>query len=344
MNKIGIDIGTSKIKAVEISEQAGLPRLVSFDISNFPQIPFFSESSSDIGQLKNFLKDYIFSQKFTTNNIIFSIPESKVFTKIIEIPNIFGKELLESVKWEAQQYFPDSLDDLSIHYQVLPSQKPVNSKEQKREVFLVAVSKSMVERFVSFFDQIGASVRGIEPASMSICRMLKSDQGSAVSLALNIGSDSSDIIISQDDIIRFTRTISTGTGALCRVIAQEIGIDEKRAESYLESYGLDETKLEGKIAKALLPIYEIILTEVKRSIAFYESKKQEDKIGRIVLCGGGAVIPGSLSYLASQSGIEAEVSNPWRNFDLGNYSSRINDLDTLGPLFTTACGLALKPI
>ncbi|PIS23052.1 hypothetical protein COT49_02155 [candidate division WWE3 bacterium CG08_land_8_20_14_0_20_40_13] len=343
MNRIGLDMGSSKVKAVEITEQVGLPKLVSYDISNIPPVSLYSESPADMAELSHFLKDYLFSPKFTTTNVVVSIPESRVFTKIVEIPDLSGKELSESIKWEAQQYFPDSIDDLSIHYQTLPrSEADKDTIKNKKEVLLVAVSKSMIAKYADLLEQIGVNICGMEPESMSVCRAVQNVGNVPVSLAINIGSDSSDIVIIENDVIRFTRTVSTGTSALFRAISQGIDLDEKKAESYLASYGLDPSKLEGKIAKAVSPVFDIVLSEVKRSIAFFESRKGGEKVGRIVLCGGGAIIPGSLSYITEQIGIEAEMANPWRHLDMGNFLPKKDDLDILGPLFVTAVGLALK--
>jgi len=345
MNRIGLDLGSNQIKAVEVLEQTGLLKLVSYDISEMPPFSISSQNKSDRTELTNFLKEYLFSSKFSSTNIVLCIPESQVFTKIIETPLLSDNEIKESVRWEAQQYFPDSIDNLSIHYQVLPKSKLLDGAldKNKREVFLVAVSKSLIDSYMEIFEQIGVTVYGIEPESMSICRGVQNVGVIPITMAINIGAESTDIIVVDGDVIRFTRTVATGVDALGRAISQDIGIDEKKSKSYLESYGLDETKLDGKIANSIKPIFDIILNEIRRSITFFESRKKDQKIERIVICGGGALIPGLISYLTSLLGVECEIANPWRNLDTSLVSKKDN-LDILGPLFTTAVGLALKKI
>ncbi|MBU1104613.1 type IV pilus assembly protein PilM [Candidatus Parcubacteria bacterium] len=343
MNKLGLDIGSSKIKCVEITASVSPPKLVSYDISNLPAISLYSDSKADRSEFIDFIKEYIFSSKFSTNNIVVGLPESKVFTKIIEVPNLSEKELAESIKWEAQQYFPDSIENLSLQYQQLPrsSQSPEGEKN-KTEVLLVAVNKALIEKYVGIFEKAGCEVQGIEPESMAIARAIQNAPNTPVSLALNIGADTSDLIISESGIIRFTRSVSSGMEAFTRAISQEIGIDLRQAESYLTSYGLDEGKLEGKIAKIIRPVVDMVVTEVKRSVVYFESRKQGRKVERIVLCGGGATMPGILQYIVSAVGIEVEMADPWKHLAIDSQKFSESDLNIFGPFFTTAVGLALK--
>jgi len=345
MNKLGLDIGSSKIKCIEITTSVSPPKLVNYDISNLPAISLYSDSKADKSEFTDFIKEYIFGSKFSTNNVVIGLPESKVFTRIIELPNLSEKELAESIKWEAQQYFPDSIDNLSLQYQQLPrSNNQSDGEKNKIEVLLVAVNKALVEKYVSIFEKAGCNVLGIEPESMAIARATQNAPETPVSLALNIGAETSDLIISESNVIRFTRSVSSGMDAFARAISQDIGIDLKQAESYLTSYGLDETKLEGKIAKIIRPVVDMVVTEVKRSVVYFESRKQGRKVERIVLCGGGATMPGILPYIVSSVGIEVEMANPWRQLACDNPKFNTADLNLFGPFFTTSVGLALKGI
>ena len=180
---------------------------------------------------------------------------------------------------------------------------------------------------------------------MAIARTIANASGSNITtMAVNIGIDTTDIIISQSGFIRFTRSIPTGTLAMGRAIARDVGLEENQAKSYLESYGLDESKLDGRVKGAIDPVFNSILSELRRSISYYQDRKKGKKISRVVLCGEGARIPQSLTRMAGDLDVEVQLSNPWEKMKIENPKIDKDTLMELGSIFTTAVGLAIKEV
>lgn len=120
---------------------------------------------------------------------------------------------------------------------------------------------------------------------------------------------------------------------------QSLGFQQAQAEEYKKAYGLDKSKLEGKIVEAVRPVMDTIMTEMKRAVAFYQEKYKQDRVEAIILNGGTAKIPGMVVYVAESMGIETQLANPWAGVEM---DKRFAVLGNEGPTFCVAVGLALR--
>ncbi len=121
-----------------------------------------------------------------------------------------------------------------------------------------------------------------------------------------------------------------------------MGFELSQAEEYKRTYGFEENILEGKILSAIRPIFDTVIEEIKKSLNFYQNKYPEDSIKVISLCGGTAKLPGLVVYLTQNLGIETQIGNPW--LTVGKDPNVFPMLDTEGPVFAIAVGLAMKEI
>ncbi|MFH1566233.1 MAG: type IV pilus assembly protein PilM [bacterium] len=343
MNVIGLDIGTSLIKGIEVKKEKGVSELLNYSFSPAFKESFLSESIEDSDKLAERLRKFISDSSFSSTNVVASFPETHVFTRVIEIPKMSKKDLQKAVFWEAEQYLPLSIDDVTLNFQILPKDEE-SEKVNKTEVLLVAVPKSLVNRFIKIFTKAGLNPVGLEPESMAIARSIYYNESSyPVTLIVNIGSDVTNLSILVEDYIRFTRSIATGGSSLSRAISQELNLEEKQAQEYLKNYGLDESKMDGKIKASIEPIFNVILNEIRKSIAYYETRKNPRRVKRIVLCGGTSSIPGVLVYAAQYLNLEVQKADPWKKLVTGEkYNEK--ELDELGPMFAAGVGLVLKEI
>jgi type IV pilus assembly protein PilM len=131
-------------------------------------------------------------------------------------------------------------------------------------------------------------------------------------LVLSIGATSTSLAIVQNGNIQFTYATPTGGVAISRAIASSFGFSFEQAEAYKKTYGLSEQNFGGKIAQSVQPILSLILSEVKKALAFYQEKQKDTPIAQIVLSGGSAKLPGLATYLTSAVGVETVIANPWK--------------------------------
>lgn len=339
MNFFGLDIGSDSIKVVQLTKDGSGFKLVSCGLSPAPLKGLTSESDVDMEILAEAIKKIIREAKISTNNVAVALSETQVYTRVIETPPLSSDELSSAIRWEAEQYIPLPLSDVRLDYQIL---SPVKDKkaDARMEVLLVAAPNRVIEKYLKVLKLAGLNPVLLETEIISVCRSLI-PANSGTTMLVDMGSSTTELAIAKEGILFFTRSIATGGNALARAVSTDLGLEIAQAEEYKRSYGLDETKLSGKVMGALKPILDMIIMELKRGISYYEKEKNET-VSRVVLVGGSARLPGLVSYLANVIGVEVEVGNPWANVAMSQKEK--DELSGESSLFATAVGLAMKSL
>jgi type IV pilus assembly protein PilM len=336
----GLDVGTSSIKAVQVKREGIVSKLVTAGYIVAPIKKVLSESAVDQESIASAISKLISSLKISTSNVVSALPESQIFTRVIEMPILNDRELASAIKWEAEQYIPVPLTEVNLAWQVLS--RPVKVEAgAKMEVLLIAAPKVLVEKHVKILKMAGLNPVGLETEVVAAVRALV-DKASPTTVVISIGAYTTDICIARMGILSSTRSIATGGEALTKAIAEDLGFDQAQAEEYKKTYGLLENELEGKIMATIKPVFEVIVGEIKKAILAYESKKSGDQVKRVILSGGGGKLPGAIEYLVSEFGLEVQLGDPWFFLEKGPYISK--QLLEDRPLFAIATGLALRKI
>lgn len=341
MNFIGLHITKQTIYAVELAAQKrGQKRLVNFLKAPSPPYSLESEVALDLDSFAQDLGLLLKEGGFSTKNVFAALPESQVFTRVISMPKMSEKELKEAMKWEAGQYIPLPLEEVTFDYQVISDHR----KKDKLDVLLVAAPLTLTRKFLKIVEKAGLRMVGVETESVAIARSLVgAEKDSLTSAIVLIGDGATDIFIVDRGSIVFTRSITTGGEAMVRLVSQELGIEPERAAEYLKSYGLEESAFEGRVKKALKPVFDVILSEIKRSLAYYATHIKGNGVERLILAGANAKVPGVLVFLASAVSLEVLLADPWDTIEIpGKFNQE--ELEDLGPEFAVAVGLALKEI
>jgi type IV pilus assembly protein PilM len=341
MDFIGLHITKRNIYAVELAAaKRGRKRLVNFIKAPSPPYSLESEVELDLDSFAKELGSILREGDFSTKNVFVALPESQVFTRVISMPKMSDKELKEAMKWEAGQYIPIPLDEVTFDYQVISDHREHN----KLDVLLVAAPLTLTKKFLKIVKKAGLRMVGVETESVAVARSLVgSDSTAPTSAIVLIGDGATDIFIVDRGSIIFTRSITTGGDAMVRVVSQELGIEPERAAEYLKSYGLEESAFEGRVKAALKPVFDVVLSEIKRSLAYYVTHIKGNNIERLILAGAHAKVPGVLVFLASAVNLEVLLADPWDRVEVSGKFSQ-EELEDVAPEFAVAVGLALKEI
>lgn len=339
MNTIaGLDIGSHSIKLIELAREGNQVAITAAGSVPTPQKTTASNSQGDLEATAVSVKQLIKDTGTKTRNINIALPESKVFTRVIEVPQLSARELSSAIKWEAEQYIPLPLDQVNVDFTVLrDSNKTGNNK---MEVLLVAAPKALIDKYLSIMEMAELTVVGAETEIIATSRAVgRSIPNVKTVMVVSMGAQTTDIAILQSGTLMFTRSVSAGGDALTRAIAQSLDFNLTQAEEYKRAYGLQKDKLEGKITTATKPIMDTIVNEIKRAFAFYEEKYKQEHVDTILLSGGTSRLPGMIIYLTDALGLEVQLVNPWIGIAK---DARFNVLNSEGPNFCVAVGLALR--
>ncbi len=335
----GLDIGSFSLKVIQCQKKDNKFYLQHWGEVKTPAPVDEMEKKARI-TLGETIKRLISDAKINSQEVMVALSESKVFSRVIQLPVLSESELASAIQFEAEQYIPLPLDQVEIEYLIL-SEPPKNEPGARMDILLIAAQKTAIDNLLNILDSIGLIPKAMETEILAINRCLSVYPD--VSLIINIGKDSSSLAIIKGQNLKFVYTFPTGGDALTRSIAQVLSLDINQAEEYKRAYGLEENVLEGKVAKAMLPSFNMIVQQIQKTINFYFQKtKGVEAIKRLILTGGTAEMPGLAQYLTKVLGIETVLGDPFINFVKDkNFPQH---LIKVGARFSTAVGLAIRDL
>ncbi len=311
-NKVfGLDIGTTTMKAVWLDKASQGYTLNSVYTMPTPARGMLSESPLDQEEVAQKITKILEEAHIESRLVNLSLPESQVFTRIIEMPALSDKELSSAIYWEAEQYIPVPLNSITLDYKVL-HRPTTTDPETKMSVLLVGAPTMLIDKYERVFSLAGIAIATLETEILSIVRSTVTAENTPPVLIVNIGAMGTSLAIVRNNLLTFVYSASTGGIALTRSIAADFGFSFQQAEEYKKTYGLTQGDFGGKIGRATAPVLAAIITEVKKALAFYTEKFPTEPIQQIILSGGTAKLPGLIPFFTSTVGIATVTANPWK--------------------------------
>ena len=338
MSILGLDIGSHNVKLIELAQDKNGVTLLA--AGSMPTPPKSVSSNLEIDQqaLAHLVRELVKGTGAKATDVNISLPEAQVFTRVIEMPALSNRELISAIKWESEQYIPLPLDQVNMDFSILSEGK--DSTNGKMKILLVAAPKALTDRYMQIMELAELNPISAETEIIALSRSLVRSAPTVPGvMLLSFGAQTTDIAILRKGILTFTRSMSAGGDAITRAIAESLDFTVLQGEAYKKTYGLEKNILEGKIVAVIRPVMESIVGEIKRAIGFFEEQYKNEHIGVILLTGGNAKLPGLIPYLAEATGIEVQQGNPWAGI---RKDPRFAVLNTEGPLFAVAIGLALR--
>lgn len=266
--------------------------------------------------------------KITAERVIASLPESRIFTRIIDLPNLKDKDLKEAIDYEVQQSIPVSPDDLYVDWQIIAEDPKTIT------IFLAAAPKSIVNSYVQLFDILKLEPLAIEMSLAADARAMVSNKEKVEPvIILDIGDQSSNVAIF-DDNLRITGSHPIGGGTIKNVLIEKLGLTPQNAYRRIRE-GIKTDNPETKVIKDEI---DKIITEVNKTTQYFKEKSGYDKQMEIILCGGLGFMPGLTDFL-KENGYESKVGNPWVNISI--YPIKPVPKEEV-PGYATAIGLCLR--
>jgi len=333
MPALAIDIGTYTIKAIhaDSGKKPRVHRVIEVFNPTGSAVPLDDAVQE---KFKSTLKAVIEDNNFTTSDVRLALPETVVSTKVIEVLPLTDSELASAIGWQAERHIPIPPEELSLEYQVL--YRPGKDEKKPMKVLLVGVRKSIIERYVSVFHQIGVEPTVVETQILSVIRALQIGPEDPPTLLVHFGASSLIMAIVDRQELKFVVNQMIGSQILTKTLEKTVNIDANQAEQYKRTYGLDPAQFEGKIRLALLPQINELVTQIKKAVQFYSSQATQNNVKRIVLSGGACLLPGFVQYVTEQLSLEVLVSSPFSATE-GNIPENINH-----PGMTVCVGLLMR--
>lgn len=370
LSYLGVDLGNAGIKIVELKNENGRPRLVTYGFVDMSTevINYSTDAMEDmVAQLIN----QICAQAGTgTKKTISSLPSFSVFSSVISLPEMKKNELDQAIMWEAKKFLPLPIEEMSLDWKIIDRQEvkkngsnhdnknttgPFGDKQPEKnksedpltnskihlKILLTASPKKNVNRYVNIFKKAGLDLIGLETESFALERSLIGFEESPT-MVVDIGAITSDLTIIEKGIPVLNRSVDSGGMAITQTVARSLNITLKRAEQFKRDIGFSNTGAQS-IPKVLENAIEPIINDIKYCFDLFSSREEKGKkVEKIILTGGSAFLPNISNFLSNLLNIKVVIGDPWARVI---YPVELKPvLDELGPRFAVAVGLAMREI
>jgi len=333
MSFISLDIGSNSIKIVQLGKKDNKFRLISVGQIATPNLGMASEAEHDLVVIAEAIKKLRTESKIAPIQVVVSLPESFVFTRVIDLPAMSEEEIGQALKWELEEIVPIPLNEANFDWQI------VGQELTKVSVLVAVAPNTLISKYLHVLELAQLQPIVFETEVLAVCRALNFISPGESKLLVDIGARSTNIIALSGKEVVLTRSIPTAGQALSRAVANGLGLDPEVAEEYKKTYGILPDQLEGKVAETITPILEVIESEIIKTINFVK-EKQKGSIEMIVLSGGSSNLPGLSGEITKKIGLEVQLANPFSQLTYDQ--SLTPQLMKLAPAFVVAVGLAMR--
>lgn len=339
---VGLDIGSSSIKAVELKSSKQGYELVSFALENLPADTVVDGAIMDAPSVASSIGKIFDDQKIKTKGVATSVSGHSVIVKRITLPYMTEEELFDRIQAEASQHIPFDIADVNLSYQIL------EQMDTQMDVLLVAVKREKILNHTSVLSQAGktAGVVDIDAFALQNCFLAnyQSDvaQGMEQTIALlNVGASVMSINIMRGEIPLFTRDVSVGGNQYTDALQKELDLGFEDAERLKLGDSVAGVGDEQKNS-ILRSVSDILILEIQKTFDFFRATASGENIQRIYVAGGTARVPGLVELLREEFAMPVEELYPFRKITVNTARHSEDLIRDMAPRLAIAVGLALR--
>ena len=335
---MGLDIGSSSIKAVELKSTKAGYELVSFGMEALAPDTVVDGAIMDAPQVANAISKIFDAQRVKTKNVATSVSGHSVIVKRVPLPLMTEDELYDRIPSEASQHIPFDIADVNLSYQLL------ESMDSQMDVLLVAVKKDKILNHTNVLAQAGKTpmIVDIDAFALQNCFEVNYEPDSAQTVALlNIGASVMNINIVRGGIPLFTRDVSVGGNQYTDALQKELDLSFEDAERLKKGDTLPSVTDEQK-QQILRSVSDILTLEIQKTFDFFRATASGENIQRIVVAGGTARVPGLVDLLREEFAMPVEELNPFRRVLINPGRHSDDQIRDMAPRLVIAVGLALR--
>lgn len=351
---VGIDIGSSAIKVVEIKKKGGKAVLETYGA-----IALGPYADLDVGRVTNLpiektveaLREVLKQSGVTDNSVALAIPSQLSLIFTLELPSqVREGELASIVPTEARKYIPVPITEVSLDYFVLPKKEPsfeeVNNPDLaqasagKTEVLVVALQNDAVAKYRSIVAEANLSAYFLEIEIFSSIRSNFEHELSLV-LLIDFGASRTRLSLVEFGTVRGYHTINRGGADISDSISKSLSIPFSEAENMKKEFGLLSNPADQNLAEIVKLHTDYIFSEANNVLLSYE-KKYGRTITKVILSGGGSLLKGLKEASAENFKTQVEVGHPFSKVGAPAFLDKV--LLATGPEFAVALGLALRKL
>ncbi len=338
---VGLDIGSSAVKAVELKPAGRGYRVVAYGSEPLPPDSIVDGAIIDGAAVADAIRRLFDARGIRTRDVAASLSGNAVIVKKITLPSMTDTELAESIYWEAEQYIPFDIQDVNLDYQVLDA--GAGGAKGTMEVLLVAAKKEKIADYTGVISQAGRAAVVVDVDAFALQNAYEVNYGiepGAVVVLLNAGAGATNINILSGDQSVFTRDVSIGGNAYTEAVQRELNLPYAAADQLKRGIPVDGVTFD-EARPVLRAVSDNVMLEIQKTFDFFKATAASDRIDRIMISGGASRAEGFSEMVAERFGAPVESFDPFKRV---TFDSRKLGGDTaeIGATAAVAVGLALR--
>ena len=335
---VGLDIGSSSIKAVELRSTKQGYELVSFGIEPLAQDTVVDGAIMDAPLVAASIGTIFDNQEVKTRNVATAVSGHSVIVKRVSLPSMTEDQLYDRIQSEASQHIPFDITDVNLDYQLL------ESVDSQMDVLLVAVKKDKILNHTNVLAQAGKTPTVVDIDAFALQNCYETnydpDPGQTVAL-LNVGASVMNINIVRGGIPLFTRDVSVGGNQYTDALQKELDMSYEDAERLKKGEAIAGVAEEHR-ATILRSVSDILILEIQKTFDFFRATASGENIQKIFLAGGTARVPGLVELLREEFALPVEEMYPFRKIVINPGKHNEEQVREMAPRLAIAVGLALR--
>jgi type IV pilus assembly protein PilM len=343
-NALGLDIGSSSVKLVQLRESKKGVQLANFSMAPLPSEAIVDGALMNASAVVDTIQGMIAAQKLKFKDCAVAISGHSVIIKKISLPAMTQEELDESIKWEAEQYIPFDVNDVYLDYQILQSRPD----QGQMDVLLVAAKKEVVDEYAGVVREAGLDPVVVDVDAFTIYNTFEAAYGfppGETVVLIDIGAATISINVVSNGVSMFTRDISMGGNQFTEEIQKQLNVSYDEAEAYKlgGEKGVDaDSVVPQEVEQVLQSVSDSMAGEIHRSLDFYLATSSEGRVSRVYLSGGTSKVPALARAIEDKVGVAVELIDPFRNIQIDPKVFNLDYINEIRSIASVAVGLGLR--
>ena len=340
---VGVDIGSSSIKAVELQGKNGDFQLVSLGYEGLPADSVVDGQIMELNAVSSAIGNIFHEHKIKTTKVAAGVNGHSVIVKNIVLPQMSAEELQESFAWHAEEHIPFDISDVNLDYHV------TDNTPDAIHVLLAACKRDKVANLKQAIQLAGKQpvVVDVDAFALQNCYELNYEpQPGQVVALLNIGASTTNINILNGNRSVFTRDATFGGNQYTSLLQKELGLTFDQAEQVKRGLPLPDSVEPRDIDPILDTVSDILALEIQKTMDFYRATVEdgEEAVQQILVSGGGSKLRGLVEFLSTRFEIPVEVFDPFRKIRVDSRGFDPDYMREIVPEMAIAVGLALRGV
>jgi type IV pilus assembly protein PilM len=340
---IGLDIGTSAVRAAQVLRGKGGSSLAAFGQVALPPGTVADGEIRDPGPVSEAIAQLWKRAKLRSKKAIIGVANQRVVVRQVDLPFLEEKEFRSSLRYQVSDHIPMPVDAAELDFQIIEDYMTEDGDHMMR-VLLVAAATDMVEGFLSAVSAAGIIPAGVDLTPFAVARAVSSAARGETGVAgaeaiIDVGAGVTNVVVHHNGEARFVRILLTGGDDPTLALAEGLDVSYEEAEAMkLDISGIGGPQEAHQIIAERV---ESLVDEIRGSLDYYSSQEDSEPLTSLIMTGGGSLTPGLVPRLERTIGLHVLPGKSLAEMETRKSGLTPEQIDHIEPVAAAAVGLAM---